>query len=128
MEITTLSQLREYSQGQIVELPPFAENQPFFAKLRRPSLLSLAKSGRIPNELLISAESNFSRQTKETKVDESRVGQTFDMFEAICEASFISPTYQELKDAGIQLTDDQMAFVFQYSQQGIQALNNFRKK
>lgn len=126
--LTTLSQLQIYAKGQAVELPPFAEGQPFVAMLKRPSLLALAKQGRIPNELLSSAASLFESRSKQKDANAGDVlGEMFDALEAVCEASFVSPTYQEINDAGVELTDEQRAFVFQYAQEGVKALNNFRE-
>ena len=34
--------------------------------------------------------------------------------------------YKELKSAGIELTDDQITTIFQFTQQGVKALENFR--
>ena len=48
------------------------------------------------------------------------------VMETILEAAFVEPTYQEIKDAGVQLSDDQMIFVFNYTQQGVRALDQFR--
>ena len=128
MELTSIAQLQEYSKGQLVQLPPFAEEQEFVARLKRPSLFALAKAGKIPNELLTGANNLFSsgQRNKNTSNDRDIVNEMCDMFDAVCEASFVSPTYQEIKDAGVELTDEQKSFVFEYSQQGIKALNNFR--
>ena len=128
MELTSIAQLQEYSKGQLVQLPPFAEGQEFVARLKRPSLFALAKAGKIPNELLTGANNLFSsgQRNKNTSNDRDIVNEMCDMFDAVCEASFVSPTYQEIKDAGVELTDEQKSFVFEYSQQGIKALNNFR--
>lgn len=127
MELTSIAQLQEYSKGQLVQLPPFAEGQEFVARLKRPSLFALAKAGKIPNELLTGANNLFTNQkNKASNNDRDIVREMCDMFDAVCEASFVSPTYQEIKDAGVELTDEQKSFVFEYSQQGIKALNNFR--
>lgn len=128
MEITSISELQIYAQGQTVELPPFGEGQPFVAKLKRPSILAMVKSGRIPNELLVTASRLFSGESKNSSDKDSveALIQTEDMLEVICEASFVSPTYDEIKSAGVELTDEQKHFVFSYAQNGIRALNNFR--
>lgn len=128
LELTSLTQLQEYAKGQLVQLPDFAEGQPFVARLKRPSLLALAKAGKIPNELLYSAEGLFasSKNQKESTESSGVINEMCNMLDAVCEASFVSPTYQAIKDAGIELTDDQRTFVFQYCQQGVKALDNFR--
>lgn len=126
-KITTLKELQGYAQGQVVELPAFAEGQPFVARLCRPSIINLAKSGKIPNSLLASANSLFTRG-RVTAKDEQALGQLYDILDVFCEACFLEPTYEEIKNAGITLTDEQLMFVFNYSQTGVRALESFRNK
>ena len=123
-EVTSISQLNEYAKGQLVELPSFGEGQPFFARLRRPSMLALAKNGKIPNSLLATANRMFD-SSLDTK-NENMLKDFYTVIETILEAAFVEPTYQEIKDAGIQLSDDQLIFVFNYTQQGVRALDQFR--
>ena len=123
-EVTSISKLNEYAKGQLVELPSFGEGQPFFARLRRPSMLALAKSGKIPNSLLATANRMFD-SSLDTK-NENMLKDFYTVIETILEAAFVEPTYQEIKDAGVQLSDDQMIFVFNYSQQGVRVLDQFR--
>ena len=123
-EVTSISKLNEYAKGQLVELPSFGEGQPFFARLRRPSMLALAKSGKIPNSLLATANRMFD-SSLDIK-NENMLKDFYMVMETILEASFVEPTYQEIKDAGVQLSDDQMIFVFNYTQQGVKILDQFR--
>lgn len=127
-KITSLSELKSYAKGQVVELPPFAEGMPFVARIRRPSMLALVKSKRIPNELLKSANELFLGKSKSNNAepDEDAMARMMEIFDVICEASFVEPTYQQIKDSGITLTDDQYTFIFNYSQQGVKALKSFR--
>lgn len=124
-EVTSISKLNEYAKGQLVELPSFGEGQPFFARLRRPSMLALAKSGKIPNSLLATANRMFD-SSLDIK-NENMLKDFYMVMETILEASFVEPTYQEIKDAGVQLSDDQMIFVFNYTQQGVKILDQFRQ-
>lgn len=126
--ITKLSKLAEYSKGQIVEFPEFGEGQPFVARLRRPSMLSLAKSGKIPNSLLNSATTLFNNDMANADLNETFLKEMYEVMEVICEASFVEPTYKEIVESGVELTDEQMIFVFNYSQRGVQSLNSFRSE
>ena len=130
LQITSIEQLKGYGCGQVVELPPFGDGQPFVAKLRRPSMMTLAKRGQIPNELLNSANSLFEKGPQGVmqtgKFDDDTMTKLFDTIDIICEASFVEPTYKQLKEAGIELTDDQYMFVFNYTQNGVHALDSFR--
>ena len=125
-EVTSLADLQVYAQGQIVELPGFFSEEPFVVRLRRPSLLALTKSGKIPNALLSAANELFTgKQDKSDPVDLSEIVGVVDV---ICEAAFVEPTYQQIKDIGLELTDEQLMAVFNYSQKGIKALEPFRHK
>ena len=126
-EITSLTSLEQYAQGQTVELPGFGENQPFIARLRRPSLMMLIKSGKIPNALLATANSLFMGDGKAVK-DPSALPEVIGVLDVICEASFLEPSWEQLKQIGLELTDQQYMAVFNYSQQGIKALSSFREQ
>lgn len=127
LSVTSLSDLAQYSQGKILNLPAFSEGQPFVAKLRRPSILALAKAGRIPNGLMSTANSLFIKGGVDANND-GALREVFQVIDTLCEAAFVEPTYQQIKDAGIELTDEQYMFVFQYTQTGVKALESFRKQ
>lgn len=127
LTVTTMDELIRMSSGTIIELPPFVEGQPFIAQLKRPSMLALVRAGKIPNALLQSANSLFINGTISAKNDNA-MKDLFDVLDAICEACFVNPTYKQLKDAGVELTDEQLMFVFQYTQKGVEALKGFRSQ
>ena len=125
MEITNLQQLQTYAQGQVVRFPDFAEGQPFVARIKRPSMLALAKANKIPNSLLQTANNMFSGRGVSEKKD-SALSDLFQVLDVLCEACFVEPTFSQIKEAGVQLTDEQLMFVFKYSQEGVKALETFR--
>ena len=130
--VTSIADLQAYGAGQIVELPPFAEGQPFFARLKRPSLLGLVKHGKIPNELLVKANSLFvsagaCRHTSGLDPDEAdMMSQMFDVLYMLAGETLVEPSLKDLEAAGVELTDEQLMFLFTYGQQGVRALSNFR--
>lgn len=130
LKITSIEELQKYGAGEIVPLPPFAENQPFVAKLKRPSMLSLIENGKIPNALISSANKLFlngpAEVIKSDVLNEEALTNLLGLLKIICKESFVSPTYDQLCEAGIELTDDQQMFVFSYSQRGVEALRSFR--
>lgn len=129
MTITTIDELKNYADGEIVELPAFGENQPFVAKLKRPSMLTLVKNGRIPNSLLVNANKLFEQGVSSfNSANENAMNEMFDILDVICEASFVQPTYSQIKEAGLELTDEQYLFVFDYAQNGVRSLESFRKQ
>lgn len=125
---TNIDLLRQYSKGKLVQLPSFSEGQEFYAVLRRPSLLALVKNNKIPNTLLTQANTLFEKGAGGFEAeDENAMKEMFDIMDIICDASFVEPTWGQIKEAEIELTDEQMLFIFNYSQAGIKAIESFRK-
>ena len=124
LEITSISDLQKYSGGSVVKLPSFGVGQEFVAKLRRPSMLMLMKNGKIPNTLLSKATQLFENSEQLFSYESSML-EVYDIMEIMCEATFVEPSYKQIKDAGIELTDEQLMFVFNYSQQGVNAIAPF---
>ena len=125
LPITPLESLQEYARGAIVQLPSFSEDQPFVARLRRPSMMALAKSGKIPNSLLNTANSLFMGKGMDSN-NEGALKEVLSIVDILCDAAFVEPTYSQLKEAGVELTDEQYMAVFNYTQQGVKALEPFR--
>ena len=125
-QVTSLEQLKQYTNGNIVRLPDFAEGQPFYAKLKRPSILGMAKQGKIPNSLLVKTNELFVQSGSLDTEENSMMQEIYDVIDLIASETFVEPTYDEIKSTGIQLTDEQMMFIFNYSQQGVKALESFR--
>lgn len=128
IKVTSIDQLKLMSGGEIVKLPPFIQGQDFYAKLRRPSMLKLVQSGQIPNSLLRTANMLFSGGVdKELDRDDEFLKDMFDLIDVLAGAVFVEPSWTELKNAGIELTDEQYMFVFNYTQEGVKALEPFRE-
>lgn len=126
MTITTIEELKASAGAQLIELPPFVEGTRFVVKAIRPSILRLASEGKIPNELLETANNMFINGAGRSNTrDKKLMGKMFSTLETIAEQFFVEPTYQEIKDAGIDLTDDQYLFIFNYTQEGVRALSRF---
>lgn len=125
-QVTSLEQLKQYVNGNIVRLPDFAEGQPFVAKLKRPSILGMAKQGKIPNSLLVKTNELFVQSGSLDTEENSMMQEIYDVIDLIASETFVEPTYNEIKSTGIELTDEQMMFIFNYSQQGVKALESFR--
>lgn len=125
--ITTLADLQSYARGRIVRLPDFAEGQPFIARLKRPSMLVLAKSGKIPNTLLSSASELFAKGGAGMDVDnDSMLSDMYDIMHIICESALIQPSLAEIESVGLTLSDEQLMAIFNYTQNGVKALEPFR--
>lgn len=129
MRITTVSDLQSYAAGTVVRFPDFGDGQPFVARVRRPSMLVLAKQGKIPNTLLTAAGELFSKGGGGLDPDnENMLGDMYNIMDIIATAALIQPSMEEIKSVGLELSDDQMMAIFNYSQTGIKALESFRKE
>lgn len=122
--VTSIQELLEYQKGQLVRLPDFAEEMPFYARLKRPSMLALVKSGKIPNTLLQTANKLFNGNGMDVKQD-TAMADILDILDVLCAATFVEPSYEDIKAAGIELTDEQLMAVFSYTQKGVKALEPF---
>lgn len=128
IKVTSIDQLKLMSGGEIVKLPPFIQGQDFYAKLRRPSMLKLVQSGQIPNSLLRTANMLFSGGVnEELDRDDEFMKDLFDLIDVLAEAVFVEPSWSELKQAEIELTDEQYMFIFNYTQEGVKQLEPFRE-
>ena len=124
---TSIEEMKKLSSGAIVALPPFAEGGELYVRLRRPSMLSLVRAKKTPNRLLTSANQMFkSGPGSLNPNDEAMMDDIFAIMDVICEAALVEPTYKEIRDAGIELTDDQLMFIFGYTQNGVKQLESFR--
>lgn len=91
-------------------------------------MLDMIKNGEIPNSLLDTASSLFAEGTQMLEDNDSNtMKELFDVMDKLCEATFVEPKYSDIKEAGIKLTDEQMMFVFSYTQNGVKALESFRE-
>lgn len=130
-KVTSIEELREIASGKIIPLPPFfgGENETFNVRVKRPSILGLMESGKIPNNLKAKVEELFSG-TKEFDTDESEnlLGDMYKLAEIFARETLVEPTYQDLEDLGITLTDEQLMVLMNFAQQGMAALGDFRKE
>ena len=126
--VTSINTLKGYMKGSLVRLPDFGPGQEFYARLTRPSMLAMVKSGQIPNALLQSASDLFAEGASSFITNREQMKDLFEVMDVLCDATFVEPTYKELQEAGITLTDEQLMFVFSYTQNGVDALQPFRKE
>lgn len=126
-KVTPIGTLKSYDNGKVVEIPQYSDGQRAFVRLRRPSLLRMAHSGKIPNALLKSAADLFTKGNAVDSEDPITLNQMYELIEVMVKASLVEPTWEELEEAEITLTDEQMSFIFQYSQSGVEKLSMFRE-
>lgn len=128
LQVTTFDDLRSYANGSIVKLPPFSDGKPLVAKMQRPSIMEMATEGKIPNTLMRSATDLFSGKGIDDEKNENALSDMFKICTMMAKLSLVSPTYEDIKNAGLNLTDEQLIFIFRYVQKGVTDLEGFRKE
>ena len=125
MAVTSIEKLKKLSQGQEVELQGWDE-EPFVCVLKRPSLLGLVENGDIPNPLLHAAYILFNGSNNPK--DQVNLKEMNDLYRIIAKAAMVNPTYDQVVEAGLELTDMQLLEIFSFTQIGVQGLISFRAK
>jgi len=129
-QITSIEEFRNQSQP-LVDIVGFEPGEYITIRLKRVSLMSLVKTGKIPNALLKKATELFTgSKDKNGKPDEARVLENIgeldginEIIDTVCDAAMVEPRFDDVKEF---LTDDQKTEIFQWTQGGIKALESFR--
>lgn len=124
--ITNLAALEKAANGEIVALPGWTEEQPFVARLKRASLTGMIRAGKIPNPLIAAAQKLYEGLNK------SRVSATFEetakVMRLVVEEALAEPTMEQLKAAGLDLTEEQADQIYLYAIKGAKVLETFRSQ
>lgn len=132
MQITSLEQLQAIKQTEIVPLPDFEDGTPLVVEIKKPNMMQLMVSGKIPNTLLTIATEMFNGKTGQVMGKASEDIKTLKdlvgIMEVLAEASLVKPSYKDIKKLNIQLTENQLMAILMYSQGGVKSLENFRKQ
>lgn len=120
----SLADAKARTQVQAVELPGFGDGKPWYARLRRVSLLGLARAGRIPNGLMAAVTELY--QTGICKTADLTVAA--EVMLLMAGEALAEPTLKQLTEAGVQLTDEQLTAIYLYAQRGVEALRPFRQR
>ena len=125
MEITKIADIRSLGAEDVVELSGWDET-PFVCRLRRVSLYEMIGSGCVPNPLIPVVRDLFMGMSKALEKDLTDADDV-KAFLTIARCAMMEPSYQELQEAGIQLTDRQVLEIFFYATRGPRSLAAFRR-
>ena len=129
IQVTSIADIVKMAKGEIVELPGFKSDQKVYFRLVRPSMLMLAKTGQIPNSLLSRAADLFSKGSRSFNNDDGDVlAESYDVLNSIARAAMVEPTMDQLTSNGVLLTDEQLMAIFNYTQNGVNSLSQFREQ
>lgn len=124
LKVTSIKEIKARSDAQVVAIPGYGDGKPLYLKLRRVSLLEMARGGSIPNELKAAVSELYSRG----QVTTAGLKATADTMLLIAERAMVEPTLQELQDAGVELTDEQATAIYLYTRSGLEGLRPFRQE
>lgn len=138
MAVTSLDDLKKVSTAETT-LPSFADGTPFVAILKKVSIVGMAIDGRVPNPLMKTVlkvlgtdgenAENFESIEKDAanniSNDEESAKQSLEFLLTVVENSLVSPTYKEIKESGVELSDAQLFAIFSYALGGIEILSSF---
>jgi len=133
---TPLDQLAKMNQ-EVVPLPGWTDDVPFFARLRKLSLYDMIQTGKIPNELLeIANEFALPRQghnpvaklDKDGKLDGDGVKKFHEFLDHVARLSLIEPTYDQVVEHAGCVTQEQKQAILLYAVAGVRALDSFRSQ
>ncbi|MCR1972840.1 esterase [Clostridium sporogenes] len=126
LKVTNIEDLKKVAQGEVIQLPQFSQGIPFNARVKRVSLLNLVRKGVVPNKLLSAAEELFyGKQSSKENVD---LTQMTDVMYIMAENALVEPSIEDLKSVGLELTDEQIVALFNYTQEGVSELDSFREE
>ncbi|WP_434303945.1 esterase [Clostridium botulinum] len=126
LKVTNIEDLKNVAQGEVIQLPQFSQGIPFNARVKRVSLLNLVRKGVVPNKLLSAAEELFyGKQSSKENVD---LAQMTDVMYILAENALVEPSIEDLKNVGLELTDEQIVALFNYTQEGVSELDSFREE
>lgn len=132
MQITTIEQLKQIVKNDIIELPGFTDGTTFVVEARKPNMMKLMASGRIPNTLLSMSMDMFNGKGQQvinkSLEDVNSLKDLVNMMDIFADACLVNPSKKELEDAGLELNENQLMAILTYSQGGVKALENFRNK
>lgn len=134
LQITSLEQLKNIKQTEIVELGNFEDGTPFVAEVRMPDMLEMVSSDKIPNELLTEVVKMFNGKTADTmkqiEEDDNVIAfkQMGNLLDVLADACLVNPKHSDIKGLGLILPLEIKMNILMYAQGGIEALKGFREK
>lgn len=121
--ITDLNTLKAMSAAEEVTLSGWNGDE-IRVRLKRPALYEMAATGGIPNPLLSVADALFSGNSEAIK--RAPMDEVAKTLRTLAKAALIEPSWDELTEAGITLTDQQINEIYAYIVGGAAQLGRFR--
>ena len=126
MATTDIKALGRAMADQEYHLPGWEPGTEFICRLRRPTLAGmLTATGFVPNPLMPVVADLFMPTAK--KIDAIPLDQQNKALVAIARYALLEPTFDQIAESGLELTDQQYSAIYAYALGGTAGLGNFRR-
>lgn len=129
---TTLEELKQIAEGEVVSVTGFVPNKPFNIRLKRLVLENFISDagGNIPNKLIDKAEEIFENAELnvrgEKKLTKKEMKDIEDLENHLLKAIMVNPTYDQIKESGLKLSTLQRQEILIYGFYNVDKLEPFR--
>lgn len=120
-----MTSIEDIRATQVVSLPDWLGDGDFECELKRPSLFTMAATGVIPNPLMQVARKLFFDGG--ISAERGNLEEEGRVLLEVAKAAMVSPSFDELAERGIGLTDDQIIAIWKFVQGGARELDRFRQ-
>jgi hypothetical protein len=122
-KITAISSLKKIAQHtDVIALRGWDTETPFVCRVRRSSLRVMITAGKIPNPLMAAAQKLYEGQASRATAS---ITDMLRVMERVVEDALVEPKLAEIKEAGLELTEEQFGAIFNYAQSGVKAVEPF---
>lgn len=122
-KITAISSLKKIAQHtDVIALRGWDAETPFVCRVRRSSLRVMITAGKIPNPLMAAAQKLYEGQSSRATAS---ITDMLRVMERVVEDALVEPKLAEVKEAGLELTEEQFGAIFNYAQSGVKAVEPF---
>ena len=121
-----ITELKDAVSTVTTEISGWTEEQTLEVTLKRPQLYAMLVSGNIPNPLIDVVEKLFVAAYR-PQDDNQRVLEAQGLME-IAKEALVKPSFAEVEEAGLQLTDSQLLEIYAFALSGVNGLKTFRQR
>lgn len=122
-EVMGAAALAEAARGEVLALEGWSEGKPFYARVKRASLTGMIRLGRIPNPLMGAAQRLFEGSGSRASAGFDEIAKVVQL---VAREALAEPTADELDALGLELTERQVAQIYNYALRGVAELRDFR--
>lgn len=132
----SIEELRSIKTTEVVNLGPFLGGVNLVAEVKRPDLLELVTSGKMPNTVLKAAIGMFNGNNKDTaemmfkanEGDLTALKNLTGLLDVLVKNCLVSPSLEDIKSCGLELNMEQKMNILMYTQGGVKQLEDFRNQ